>query len=260
MKTEAPFLEIAIQAAKRAGAIHLKYFDTDLEIKTKSAHFDLVTNADVESEDAIVSFIKERFPDHNVIAEEKKYATSGSPYMWIIDPLDGTSNFSHRIPIFAVSIALAFHGTVILGIVYDTMKNELFQAEKGKGAFKNGTPIRVSRTGRIEEAMLITGFYYDRNEKMLRALNDVKEFLMRGIVGIRRFGAAALDLASVACGRADGFWEFTLNPWDFAAGKLIVEEAGGMVTDNKGDSIGIEPSYIVSSNGILHNVMLDVLR
>jgi myo-inositol-1(or 4)-monophosphatase len=257
---ESQIVEIAKKAALAAAEIHLRYFNTDLQIETKSTHYDLRTVADIESEKLIVSIIQETFPDHNIIAEENKYLQTSSEYTWIIDPLDGTSNFAHRFPIFSVSIALAYKGSVILGAVCDPTRKELFFGLKGAGAFLNDKRILVTKNQSLKQAILITGFYYDRGDKMIRALDDMKSFLLAGIVGIRRLGSAALDLCNVASGRADGYWEFKLNPWDFAAGKLIVEEAGGKVTDNSGEKVGIAPSYIVASNGLLHETLLDVLR
>jgi myo-inositol-1(or 4)-monophosphatase len=253
------FADTAKTAALKAGEIHLSYFGRDIRSITKSSHYDIVTVADLESEDLIVSVIRERFPDHNILAEEKKYEKTESEFTWIIDPLDGTNNFAHRIPVFSVSIALAFRDKVVLGAVYDASRSELFTAESGKGAFLNNSGINVSPAGRIDEALLTTGFYYDRGESLTRALDDIRKFLIRGIVGIRRFGSAALDLCNVACGRGEGFWEFMLNPWDFAAGKLIVEEAGGKVTDEKGHDVGIGQSYIVASNGKIHDEMLAIV-
>ncbi len=254
------FLDLGMRAARRAGDIHRKYFNKNIKAIAKSTHFDLVTNADIESEEAIVSEIREVYPEHNILAEEKKYAATDSEYTWIIDPLDGTSNFAHNIPIFSVSIALAYKAEVILGIVFDPTRNELFSAEKNSGSFLNGTAIRVSNRKTIEESIVSTGFYYDRGAKMKRTLQDIETFLLKGIVGIRRLGSAALDLCNVASGRGDGYWEFLLNPWDFSAGKLIVEEAGGKVTDEKGRNVGIEPSYIVASNGNIHGELLSVLK
>jgi myo-inositol-1(or 4)-monophosphatase len=260
MEELSSFLDIAIKAARKAGEIHLKYFSKNVRISTKSSHFDLVTNADIESEDAIVKMIRERFSDHNILAEEKKYEATDSGYLWIIDPLDGTNNFAHNIPIFSVSIALSYQGSLLLGIVFDPTRDELFHAEKDAGAFCNGVKIQVSKTEQLKDSVLTTGFYYDRGDRMKRTLKDIETFMLMGIVGIRRFGSAALDLCNVACGRGEGFWEFTLSPWDFAGGKLIVEQAGGSVTDEKGGSVPIAPSYIVASNGKIHSEMLKILK
>lgn len=254
------FLDIAIKAAKKAGAVHKKYFNTKLKKIAKSASFDLLTIADIEAEKAVVATVKKAFPGHNILAEENKYKKTDSPYTWIIDPLDGTNNFVCGMPIFCVSIALAKDGTVLVGVIYDAMRDELFCAQKNKGAYRNGKKIRVSHTAALQQSLLITGFYYDRGEKMRKNLGYMYSFLRKGILGVRRFGAAALDLCHVACGRATGYWEFELNPWDFAAGMLLVEEAGGKITDKKGNKLYLKPSFIVASNKKIHRQMLGVLR
>jgi len=254
------YAKVAIEAAKQAGQIHKKYFQTNLQIEIKDKSYDRLTIADIESEEVIVSTIKKYFPEHNFIAEENKYQKTDSEFTWIIDPLDGTNNFSFNIPIFCASIALAKNGQVILGVIYDVSRDELFYAEKDQGAFLNGVNIKVSRAGKLTESLLITGFYYDRGEKMSEALGKIEQFLFRHVVGLRRFGAAALDLCSVACGRATGFWEFQLSPWDFAAGKILIEEAGGMITGRFGEDIGLEKCFIVASNNKIHKEMLEVLR
>ncbi|UCG35117.1 MAG: inositol monophosphatase [Candidatus Omnitrophota bacterium] len=255
------YIDVAIAAAKQAGTIHKKYFQTDIAIEEKSSSYDLVTVADLESEKAVVATIKYHFPEHNILAEEEKYEKTDSEFTWIIDPLDGTNNFAHGLPIFCVSIALAHKNEVMLGVIYDVMRDELFSAEKGKGALLNGKIINVTSTATLQKSLLITGFYYDRGEEMADTLDNVKRFFIKRIVGLRRLGAAALDLCYIASGRAAGFWEFELNPWDFAAGKLIVEEAGGRVTGKQGEEVGIrKKSYIVASNGRIHDQMISVLN
>jgi len=253
------FIDIAILAAKEAAKIHKKYFNTDFEVKTKGKSYDLVTIADIEAEKAVVSLIRSNFPDHNILAEEEKYSKTDSKYQWIVDPLDGTNNFSNKIPFFSVSIALAKDGEAIVGVVYDVMRNELFSAQKGKGSFLNGQKISVNSASELKQAILITGFYYDRGAAMIENLEDVKQFLQKEILGIRRFGSAALDLCYVGCGRAAGFWEFELNAWDFAAGKLIVEEAGGKVTGRDEGVISLKKSFVVASNSKIHSQMLEVI-
>lgn len=255
------YLEVAVSAAKEAGKIHKKYFQTDFKIQTKSSSFDLVTVADVESEKAAVSIIRQDFPGHNFLTEEEKYPKKQSDFTWVIDPLDGTNNFFQGLPIFCVSIALLKQDEVILGVVYDVSRDELFSAEKGKGAFLNGRLIKVNQIDSLERSLLITGFYYDRGADMLDCLDNIKSFLEKRILGLRRLGAAALDLCYIASGRASGFWEFSLSPWDFAAGKLLVEEAGGNITDKSGkDVYPLEKSYIVASNNLIHRQMLAVLN
>lgn len=255
------FLDIAVSSAKKAGSVHKKYFLRESSIDTKSASFDLVTTADLEAEKAIVSAIKRHFPKHNFLTEESRYEDKDSEYTWIIDPLDGTNNFYCGLPIFCSSIALMKNRELTVGVVYDVMRNELFSAEKGKGAYLNGNKISVNSVGSLQKALLITGFYYDRSRLMVENLEMIKRFFFKRILGLRRFGAAALDLCYVACGRAAGFWEFELSPWDFAAGKLIIEEAGGKLTGRRGEKIDpLKKSYIVASNTKIHSEILEVLK
>jgi myo-inositol-1(or 4)-monophosphatase len=253
------FLRTAVKAAKEAAGIHRRYFNKDSAVRAKSTHFDLVTRADIEAEQAIADIIKADFPDHNLIAEENQYEKTPSPYSWIIDPLDGTNNFAHGLPVFSVSIALAKQDELLAGTVYDPLRDELFTAVLGGGAYLNSQKISVSANKELTQSLLITGFYYDRSRAMKRTLDDIHTFFTKGIMGLRRFGSAALDLCYVACGRADGFWEFMLNPWDFAAGTLILREAGGTVTDNHGRKRGLAPGYVTASNGLIHAQMLDVV-
>jgi len=254
-------LRVAIAAAKKAGKIHKKYFRSDIPVETKSSPFDLLTVADKEAEEVIVSMIKKNFPGHNFIAEEQSYEKTGSEYTWVIDPLDGTNNFACGLPIFCASVALMRSGEVEVGAIYDVLRNELFYAQKGRGAFLNGSRIRVSSADTLEKSLLITGFYYSRGEEMIQTLETIKRFFLRRIMGLRRLGAAALDLCYIASGRASGFWEFELSPWDFAAGKLIIEEAGGKVTGKTGEKISpTGKTFVVASNGKIHEQMLAVLN
>jgi myo-inositol-1(or 4)-monophosphatase len=253
------YLRTAVRAAKKAAQIHRRYFNKESFVRAKSSHYNLVTRADIEAERAIVEIIRNKFPEHNFIGEENEYAKTPSAFSWIIDPLDGTNNFAHGLPVFSVSIALAEQGELLAGVVYDPLRDELFTAEKGRGAFLNSRTISVSANSELKQSLLFTGFYYDRSLAMKRTLDDIHTFFSRGIMGLRRFGSAALDLCYVACGRADGFWEFMLNPWDFAAGALILREAGGRITDNRGTGLGLEPGYVVASNGLIHEPMLEVL-
>jgi len=257
--SQSQFLTVAMEAAKRAGAVHKKYFQQDLAVTTKASSFDLLTVADLESEKTIVSFIQKYFPDHNIVAEENTYTKTDAEYTWIIDPLDGTNNFASHLPIFCVSIALSLRDEVILGVVYDVMRDELFWAEKDKGAFVNNTSLTVASASTLTEALLITGFYYDRGQAMIDTLETIKRFFLKDILGLRRLGAAALDLCYVASGRVAGFWEFELNPWDFAAGLCIIKEAGGKVSTRSGETVQLEKSFIVASNAKIHDVMLNVI-
>ncbi|MFH0762421.1 MAG: inositol monophosphatase family protein [Candidatus Omnitrophota bacterium] len=254
------YLDIAIKAARVAGKIHKKYFNSSLKVKTKSSSFDLLTVADTEAEDAAVSLIKRYCPDHNFLAEERRYQKTDSEYTWIIDPLDGTNNFASGMPIFCASVALMHKGRILAGAVYDVTRDELFYARQGKGAYLNGRRIRVNSADTLKRSLLITGFYYSRSEEMVRTLETIRRFFLKHILGLRRLGAAALDLCYIACGRAAGFWEFELSPWDFAAGKLIVEEAGGRVSGAGGEEVRLtEKHFIVASNKKIHQQMLEVI-
>lgn len=255
------YLDVAIKAAALAGSIHKKYFRSGFKIKTKSATFDLLTTADTEAEKAAVSLIKKHFPGHNFLAEEFSYEKTGSEYTWIIDPLDGTNNFASGLPIFCASVALMHKDEIIAGAVYDATRNELFYAKKNKGAYLNGKRIRVNSVRTLKQSLLITGFYYSKGKEALETLEAIKRFFFEHILGLRRLGAAALDLCYVAAGRAAGFWEFELSPWDFAAGKLIIEEAGGKVTGKHGEKVPLAKKYfIVASNGKIHGRMLAVIN
>lgn len=254
------YLDVAIKAARQAGKIHKKYFQRSLKIKTKSSSFDLFTVADTEAEKTVIFLIKKHFPGHNFIAEENIYRKTKSEFTWIIDPLDGTNNFVSGLPIFCSSVALMRNNEVIAGAVYDVMRDELFYAQKDKGAFLNRKRIQVNNVGSLKRSLLITGFYYNRGKEMIATLEAIKRFLLKHILGLRRLGSAALDLCYVASGRASGFWELTLSPWDFAAGKLIVEEAGGKVTGKHAEEIlPDKKSFIVASNGKIHNQMLLII-
>ena len=255
------YLRTAIEAAARAGKVHNHYARKGFSVRRKSSSFDLLTAADTQAEKAAVSFIRSKFPGHNFLCEEKKYKKTRSDYTWVIDPLDGTNNFVSNLPIYCASIALKYKNEIIASAVYDASRNEMFYASKGSGAFLNGKSICVNNARRLQDALLITGFYYSRGNRMVDTLETIKRFFFKRIRGLRRLGAAALDLCYVACGRAGGFWEFELSPWDFCAGKLIVEEAGGRVTDKRGKEVMlIKKGFIVASNGKIHDKMLGVIN
>ncbi len=255
------YLDIAVKAACEAGRIHKKYFGGNYKLKTKSASFDLVTCADTEAEEAAVSLIKKYFPRHNFLAEENKYPAVDSEYTWVIDPLDGTNNFACGLPIFCSSVAVIHKGKALAGAVYDVSRDELFCAQKGRGAFLNSRRIRVNTADTLKKSLLITGFYYNRGRETEETLEAVRRFLFQNILGIRRLGAAALDLCYVASGRAAGYWEYCLSPWDFAAGKLIVEEAGGRVSGRRGEDLPWDKKcFIVASNGKIHRRVLEVIN
>ncbi|WP_425147977.1 inositol monophosphatase family protein [Deinococcus sp.] len=253
-------LEVAIRAARAAGAIQQAYVNRVHTIRTKSSFSDLVTEVDGLCEAAIRRIIAETYPDHAVLGEEEgQQGDLGAKYRWVVDPLDGTVNYAHGFPVYCVSIALEPAGQStgrLLGVVYDATRDELFTALRGGGASLNGQPIRVSETPRLAApALLSTGFPYDPSD--VRNLGLLSKLLARG-VPVRRPGAAALDLCYVACGRLDGYWELGLKPWDSAAGTLIIAEAGGRVSDGKGQPYTDGP-LIVSSNGHLHAELLEVL-
>ncbi len=250
--------ETAIHAAREGGRILLQKFGGALAVQYKG-EIDLVTEADREAENAIVGIIRGTFPRHDILAEEKDHGRSNSSYRWIIDPLDGTTNFAHGFPFFAVSIALEIEGEVTLGVVYNPVHQEIFFAEKGRGAFLNDIQLRVSPVGRLDQALLATGFPYDRRQS---PVNNYDHFynLQQACQGVRRCGAASLDLVYTAAGRFDGYWEMKLKPWDMAAGKIIVEEAGGEVSDFSGRPLDIYGQECLASNGALHQAMIDLLQ
>ncbi len=249
----------AIEAAQLGGIILTDYSRKGFEIQKKS-QINLLTEADLASEKAIVEKISLAFPSHQILAEEKGLQTkSENPYKWIIDPLDGTTNFAHGFPMYNISIGVEYKGTIIVGVVLDPTRNELFVAKKGNGATLNNSPIHVSTTPSLSEALLVTGFAYDIHTV---ADNNLKEFCAFSLHarGMRRTGTAAIDLCYIACGRFDGFWELKLNPWDTAAGTLIVEEAGGKVTNYKGEPFSIYGQDLVASNGLIHDEMVGTLQ
>jgi len=252
-------LNFAIETARDAGHLLLEKFGRITAV-TKKGDINLVTEADIASEALIIERIKSHHPKHAILAEEAGNAVvieGGSEWKWIIDPLDGTTNYAHGYPCFAVTIALERHGDVVVGVTFDPTRDELFAAEKGQGATLNGKPIRVSATEKLSESLIVTGFPYDfkRKDNFARHLTA---FLMQSR-GVRRDGSAAIDMAYVACGRFDGFWEEGLNAWDMAAGKLLIEEAGGWTTDYNGDPFSIYRPPVCASNGKIHNEMLAVL-
>ena len=250
------FLFVAIKAAKAAAQIQNYYIGRDLEIKTKSSETDLVTKVDKLCESKIREIIYQAYPDHVVLGEEQGQSGAAS-HRWIVDPLDGTLNYAHGFPFYCVSIALEIDGDVKVGVVLDSTRGELFTAIKGGGAFLNGAPIKTSPEDVLIKAMLATGFAYSENT----ISENIAIFgrVHHKVRSIRRPGAAALDLCYVACGRLDGFWELRLNAWDVAAGVLIVQEAGGIVTDKSGGRYHLDDKVIIASNGALHDRLLKLL-
>ncbi|MGH7917041.1 MAG: inositol monophosphatase family protein [Candidatus Binataceae bacterium] len=248
---------VALRAARAAGRIHLKRLSR-VTVKRKSNSIDLVTEADQESERAVIEVLQRAFPTHAVLAEESGANSHKSEHRWIIDPLDGTTNFAHGFPQFCVSIAYERRGRLQTAVIFDAFKNECFVATRGKGARLKGKPIRVSQTDALATALLATGFPYDRRERRRFYLAFWESFMTR-THGVRRTGSAALDLAYVACGRVDGFWEFGLKPWDVAAGALLVAEAGGRVSNMDGTQLDLSAAQIIASNGRVHREMLEAI-
>jgi myo-inositol-1(or 4)-monophosphatase len=250
-------LDFAIRVAKDAGRLLRDRLGSRLSVTHKGI-IDLVTDVDLASERLIREAIATHYPRHQILAEEGGLAESASEYRWIVDPLDGTTNYAHGYPVFCVSIALEHSGETMLGVVYDPMREELFTAERRGGAALNNRPLRVSPTDSLVRSMLSTGFPYDIKTAKLTNLDHWANFAMSA-QALRRDGSAALDLCYVACGRFDGFWELHLNPWDTAAGALILEEAGGRVTDFGGNSFSNYGPEILASNGLIHDQMVEVL-
>jgi len=249
---------VGISAAYRGSEI-LRARLGNISKVTKKSKIDLVTEADAESEEAIIETIRNAFPDHGILAEESGGYQEKADCRWIIDPLDGTTNFAHQLGLFSVSIAFAFKGIVKVGIVQVPMSGELFWAVAGKGAALNGRPIRVSNSGKVSESLLVTGFPYNFKD-MLNPLMRRFSNCLSASRGVRRLGSAALDLCYVACGRFEAFWEQNLEPWDTAAGMLIVREAGGRVTDFFDRPFRPDKSEILASNDKIHAEMLSLLN
>ena len=250
-------MSVAWEAANAAGAIIRENWQQPKTIDYKGA-IDLVTSVDRECERQIVDVIRRNFPDHSILAEEETDLDGAqNHYRWIIDPLDGTTNFVHSYPQFSVSIALEQNGRVIVGLVYDPIRNECFKAALGQGATLDGSAIQTSITNELDKSLLATGFPYDHRDFADFYLSYFKAFMIR-CQGIRRGGSAALDLCYVACGRLDGFWELKLKPWDIAAGSLIIIEAGGKLSDFSGQSFSIRGHETLATNGLIHDEMVRV--
>ncbi len=248
------FLDIATEAALAAGVVLQDYLGKlEDAITEKGRPGDLVTAADKASEQVILEVLRRHFPQHSILAEESgKLGNQDNEFLWAIDPLDGTTNYAHQYPCFAVSIGLMIQGVPKVGVIYDPFRDELFRAAAGLGATRNRRPIQVSKTAELGKSLLVSGFAYDRRET---PDNNYAEFchLTHLTQGVRRDGAAALDLAYVACGRVDGYWERGIAPWDVVAGIILVQEAGGNVTAYDGTPIKIESGRILATNGYLHD-------
>lgn len=248
-----------IEIAKITGEIIRDGFGKNFQIEYKTNEKNLVTEIDKKSEQAIMDFISKKYPTHNILTEESGEHKKDSEYLWVIDPLDGTTNFAHGLPIFAVSIGVMRKNEIIAGVVYDIMTNIFYSSEKGSGAFANDKKLNVSSNENLGLAVLVTGFPYNVADNPDKAFERF-ESLTKQARAVRRLGSAAIDFCYVASGVFDGFWEVSLHPWDICAGKLIVEEAGGLVTDFNGKKIDIFSQQILASNKKIHQQLIDGLR
>ncbi|MBE9075784.1 inositol monophosphatase [Romeria aff. gracilis LEGE 07310] len=247
------FLAIATEAAQAGGAVLQRYWGQLSDIQQKGRPGDLVTEADKAAEVEVLGVLRRHLPDHAILAEESgRLGTNDNPLVWAVDPLDGTTNYTHQYPFCAVSVGLLIEGVPAVGAIFDPVRGDLFRAARGLGATCNRQPIRVSETDSLADSLLVTGFAYDRRET---ADNNYAEFcqLTHLTRGVRRGGSAAIDLAYVACGRLDGYWERGLSPWDVAAGVILVQEAGGQVTAYDQSPFDIESGRILASNGPIHS-------
>lgn len=250
-------LNFAIATAQEAGTVLRDYYRSGVTVKYKG-EIDLITEADHASEALILGRIRSAYPDCAILSEESGASTNSSPYVWIADPLDGTTNFAHGLPIFSVTMALLVNGVIEVGATYDPIYDELYTAQRGQGAFLNGERLHVSAVPTLDKALLVTGFPYDRRTNPNNNIKQFTDFSLQA-QGVLRLGSAALDLAAVAAGRLDGYWEFKINPWDIAAGVLMVTEAGGQVTMPDGSPLDLYARQIVASNGLIQNEMIQVL-
>jgi len=247
-----------ISIAKEAGEIVREGFGKNFGIEFKTSESNLVTEIDRASEKKIIEYISKEFPSHGILAEESGEHKNSSEYVWVIDPLDGTTNFAHGLPIFSVSIGVQKNGITIGGVVYDVMQNVMYSAEAGSGAFANGIKIKVNSNDNLARALLVTGFPYDIAENPEKAFEKFAA-MTKASRGVRRLGSAAIDFCYVAQGVFEGFWEVHLHPWDVCAGMLIVEEAGGLVTGFNGEKIDIFSVKFLASNKVIHNKMVEIL-
>lgn len=254
------YLEIAVETALKAGKYLRERFKHPKHIEYKG-EIDLVTDSDFGAEEIIINSLRKAYPQHRILAEETTgaYQISKQGYCWVIDPIDGTTNFAHGYPLFAISIALEYNGRIILGVAYSPLLDELFTAQLGKGAYLNGDKINVSKTKDLSQSLLATGFPYDIRRDSKTNLRYFSGFQLRA-QDIRRDGSAVLNLCYTACGRFDGFWELKLKPWDTASGFLMVKEAGGKVSDFSGNRFNIYEKEIAASNGLIHRQMLETLK
>ena len=249
------YLESSVEIAREAGALLAKYFERRVAFELKGEH-DLVTEADRASEQMVVERLRAHFPSHSIVAEEGGGHKGSSEFCWYVDPLDGTTNFAHGFPMYNVTLGLEQAGEMIAGVVFDPEHNEIFTAERGSGAYLNNRRIRVSKVSKLESSLVATGFPSRKRHENV----NVHFYYQLAMVthGVRRAGSAALDLAYVASGRLDGFWEFGLNPWDMAAGILLIQEAGGKCSDMKGGPVTLRGPHLLADNGLVHEQMLSL--
>ena len=249
------YLETSVEIAREAGALLAKYFERRVPFELKG-EYDLVTEADRASEQLVVERLRSHFPSHSIVAEEGGGHTGKSEYCWYVDPLDGTTNFAHGFPMYNVTMALEQSGELIAGVIFDPERNEMFTAERGSGAYLNNRRIRVSKVSQLENTLLATGFPSQKRHQNV----NVHFYYQLAMVthGVRRAGSAALDLAYVASGRLDGFWEFGLKPWDMAAGTLVITEAGGKCSDMSGGPAALRGPHLLADNGLVHQQILDL--
>ncbi len=247
-----------IHIAKASGEIVREGFGKNIQIEYKTGENNLVTEIDKKAEQTIIEFIQKKYPSHGILSEERGELKKDSEYLWVIDPLDGTTNFAHGLPIFSVSIGLQENNKTIAGVVYDVMRDVIYTAEIDKGSFANGRKLYKSQRDKLSHSMLVTGFPYNIKENPEKAFERF-ETMTRSSRAVRRLGSAAIDFCYVAAGVFEGFWEVHLHPWDICAGKLIVEEAGGKVTDFDGSDMDIFSKRVLASNGFVHQQMIDLL-
>lgn len=253
------FLKVALQAARKAGRIHQKHYGKVRHVRFKSSNkLNLVTEVDQQCEKIVLSMLKKAFPTHNFWGEESGRQENRSSYTWLVDPLDGTTNYAHAYPFFCCSISLVRDRKPVLGVIYDALRDECFTAEKGKGAFLNGRRLKVSGIRSLGESLVCTGFAYAVRETRYN-LDNFRQFVLRA-QGVRRDGSAAMNLAYVAAGRFDGFWERGIQAWDMAAGVLMVQEAGGRVTDITGKPFDLFAENALATNGKIHSTMFRILK
>ena len=252
-------INVAIEAAREAGQFLKESVGKVRTIEIKEGEErNMVSEIDRGSEERIIRIIRRHYPTHGILGEESGSSTPGADYKWVIDPLDGTTNFLHGLPVFSVTIGIEYRGEIIAGVVYDPNQDILYTAEKGSGAYMNGERMHVSKTEKLINSLLMTGFPYDVARNPGHTVEHFVSFLMEA-GAVRRFGSAAIDLCYVAAGKLDGFWEVNLNPWDMAAGVLMVKEAGGTLSDFEGSPLSIYDKKVVASNGVIHSAMLGVL-